>query len=68
MKSMCKTLPSCDSYRSVVHNWSKGFPTGNEKILLAAGNNVRAHGNGSLLIKHTTDSIHTFKRIENQKV
>lgn len=50
MKSICKTVLGYDSYRSVVHRWSKGFPTGNEKILLAAGNNVRAHGNGSLLI------------------
>lgn len=49
----------------------KGLPTGNEKILLPAGNNVRTHGNGSLLqIKRAvyTYILYTFRHIENQKV
>lgn len=48
-KYVYKTLAARGSYRSVVGCWSKGLPTGNEKILLAAGNNVRTHGNDSLL-------------------
>lgn len=37
-------------YRSVVIRIGdqRGLPTGNEKILLPAGNNVRTHGNSSL--------------------
>jgi len=49
----------------------RGLPSGNEKILLPAGNNVRTHGNGSLLqIKRTvyTYMLYTFRHIENQKV
>lgn len=48
------------------------LPTGNEKILLPTGNNVRTHGNGSLLqitrIVYTYIILYTFRHIENQKV
>jgi len=45
LQSVIRIQISSGSYKAD----QRELPTGNEKILLPTGNNVRTHGNGSLL-------------------
>lgn len=68
MEIICKTLvvsDSCTDQQQFVYLADqRGLPTGNEKILLPAGNNVRTHGNGSL--QQINRTVYTYILIHLQ--